>query len=41
MAQSISNIPLADFRKFLEYKGLNLIRTAGGHEVWSGKGMEN
>jgi len=29
------NISLKKFRKFLEYKGLKLIRTSSGHEVWS------
>ena len=30
---------LKDFRKFLEFKGLKLIGTTGGHEVWSGKDL--
>jgi hypothetical protein len=37
MPRSLKNIPLKDFRKFLEFKGLKVIRIAGGHEVWSGK----
>ena len=37
MPQTLKNIPLKDFRRFLEYKELNLIRTTGGHEVWSCK----
>ena len=36
MPQTLKNIPLKDFRRFLEHKGLNIIRTTGGHEVWSG-----
>jgi hypothetical protein len=39
MVKSLSNIPLNDFRRFLEYKGLNLIRTSGGHEVWSSRDL--
>jgi predicted RNA binding protein YcfA (HicA-like mRNA interferase family) len=39
MPQSLKNISLKDFRKFLEYKGLKVIRTTGGHEVWSGKDL--
>lgn len=36
--QKLSNIPLRDFRKFLESQGLKLIKTSkgrGGHEKWS------
>lgn len=32
---SLGNIKLSDFRRFLEFQGLKLIRTKGGHEVWS------
>lgn len=39
MPQNLKNIKLKDFRKFLEFKGLKLIRTTGGHEVWSGKDL--
>jgi len=35
MKRSLNNIKLATFRKFLEYKGLKMIRTSGGHEVWA------
>lgn len=35
MPRTLKNISLKDFRRFLEYKGLNKIRVAGGHEVWS------
>ncbi len=37
MKQSLKNIPLSDFKKFLEFKGLKIIRTTGGHEIWGGK----
>lgn len=37
MPHTLKNIPLKDFSAFLEFKGLNLIREKGGHEVWSGK----
>lgn len=36
--QKLSNIPLKDFRKFLKYQGLKVIRDTkgrGGHEKWS------
>ncbi len=39
MSKGLKNIPLKDFRKFLEYKGLKCIRTSGGHEVWSRKDL--
>lgn len=39
MPRSLKNIPLKEFRKFLELKGLKVIRITGGHEVWSGKEM--
>jgi len=39
MPQNLKNIGLNDFRRFLEYKGLKVIRTKGGHEVWSGKSL--
>ena len=35
MRKNLKNIKLSAFRKFLEYKGLKMIRTTGGHEVWS------
>ncbi|MBQ9508816.1 MAG: type II toxin-antitoxin system HicA family toxin [Bacteroidales bacterium] len=35
----LKNIPLKTFRDFLTYMGLKLIRTEGGHEVWSRKDM--
>jgi len=36
--KKLSNIPVKDFRKFLEKQGLNLIKSTkgkGGHEKWS------
>jgi len=39
MVKSLSNISLTDFRKFLEFKELNLIRNSGGHEVWSHRNL--
>jgi hypothetical protein len=39
MPQTLKNIPLKDFRNFLEFKGLKLIRTNGGHEIWSGTAL--
>lgn len=41
--QKLSNIPLKDFRKFLESQGLNLIKSSkgrGGHEKWSRLDLE-
>jgi predicted RNA binding protein YcfA (HicA-like mRNA interferase family) len=35
MSNRGKNISLKDFRKFLEIHGMKLIRTSGGHEVWS------
>ncbi|GET30282.1 hypothetical protein SD074_24840 [Prolixibacter sp. SD074] len=39
MTKSIRNIPLRLFRDYLTYKGLRVIRTKGGHEVWSRKNL--
>lgn len=36
----LSNIPLKVFREFLEYNGLKMIRTKGGHEIWAGKSLQ-
>jgi hypothetical protein len=33
------NISLRVFRNYLIFCGLNHIRTKGGHEVWSAKGL--
>ena len=41
--KKLSNIPLRDFRKFLQHEGLNLIKHTkgrGGHEKWSKKEMD-
>lgn len=35
MSKGGKNISLKEFRKFLEYHGMKLIRTSAGHEVWS------
>jgi hypothetical protein len=37
MGGSIKNISLRLFRQFLTSKGLKIIRTNGGHEIWGGK----
>jgi len=39
----LSNIPVKEFRKFLERQGLKIIkdtRGRGGHEKWSKSGMD-
>ncbi len=39
----LSNIPVKDFRRFLENQGLNLIKSSkgrGGHEKWSRLDLE-
>lgn len=41
--RKLSNIPLKEFRKFLENQGLKVIkdtRGRGGHEKWSKSGMD-
>lgn len=41
--RKLSNIPLRTFRKFLDYKGLKIIKTGkgrGGHEKWSKLDMD-
>ena len=41
--RKLSNIPLKEFRKFLENQGLKVIkdtRGRGGHEKWSKAGMD-
>jgi predicted RNA binding protein YcfA (HicA-like mRNA interferase family) len=35
MTKKLKNIPLKTFRKYLEYNGMKLIRSKGGHETWS------
>jgi len=39
MAVRLSNISLADFRKYLRSIGCELLRTEGGHEMWGRKGL--
>ena len=34
MTRLTSNISLADFRRFLQYMGCEMVGTAGGHEKW-------
>jgi len=36
----LKNIPLKTFRKFLKDKGCKLIRTKGGHEIWTRKDLQ-
>ena len=41
--RKLSNIPLLDFRKFLQAQGLNVIKGPtgrGGHEKWSRKDLD-
>lgn len=33
--QKLSNVPLSDFRDFLEKVGCKKISTEGGHEKWT------
>ena len=37
--KKLSNVKLSDFREFLFKAGCKLIRTEGGHEVWSKKDL--
>ncbi len=39
MTFKVKNVSLETFRGFLKQNGLNLIRTSGGHEIWSGKNL--
>lgn len=39
MPPRLTNIPLKDFRGFLEKAGLHPARVKGGHEAWSKRGM--
>jgi len=36
----LKNIPLKTFMQYLEWNGLEYIRTKGGHEVWNKEGMK-
>lgn len=38
-AQHLKNVDLKLFKKFLEYQGCKIIRTKGGHEIWSRKDL--
>jgi hypothetical protein len=31
----VKNVPLKKFRKFLEFHNAKIIRSNGGHEIWS------
>jgi len=35
----LKNISLKTFRQYLKWKGLEHIRTKGGHEIWNLKGL--
>jgi hypothetical protein len=37
MECSLKNVPLRLFRDYLSSKGLKIIRTKGGHEIWGGQ----
>jgi hypothetical protein len=39
MAIRLSNISLTEFRLYLRKIGCERIRTDGGHEIWSRKGL--
>jgi len=39
MSQSLKNIGLKDFQRFLLHQGLTRIRTKGSHEIWSRKDL--
>jgi hypothetical protein len=34
-----SNVKLKDLRRFLDLQGAKIIRTSGGHEIWSHKSL--
>ena len=36
----LKNIPLKTFRDYLEWNGLNHVRTNGGHEIWNKVGLK-
>jgi len=40
MPRGLKTIPLRLFREYLTFKGLNIIRTKGGHEIWGGKPLK-
>jgi len=35
----LRNISLITFRDYLKWEGLYYVRTKGGHEIWSKKGL--
>lgn len=35
MAKKLSNISIAEYRKFLMSQGCTKIRISGGHEIWT------
>jgi predicted RNA binding protein YcfA (HicA-like mRNA interferase family) len=35
----LRNIPVKTFRDYLKWEGFYYVRTNGGHEVWSKKGL--
>jgi hypothetical protein len=39
MAHRLKNVPLKLFREYLTSKGMKIIRTKGGHEIWGGKNV--
>lgn len=39
MSQSLKNIGLKDFQRFLLHQGLTRISTKGSHEIWSRKDL--
>jgi hypothetical protein len=36
----LKNIPIKTFRDYLKWKGLEHLRTTGGHEIWGKKGLK-
>jgi len=39
MSNTLKNISLNDFRRFLKHHGLKKIRTTGEHEIWYRKDL--
>ena len=37
--RKLTNVPLGDYRRFLEMVDCKCIRTEGGHEIWSRKDL--
>lgn len=40
MSNHLKNISLKTFQEYLTSKGLNKIRTKGGHEIWAGASVK-